>query len=206
MPKTFTQQQDFAHPWQQMANGESPLLLHLPPPILSLTQPRSCLPSPCSRVEQVPNPHADHVVSVDVLSQTLDPVSGSLRTERIIGVQQGAPTWLKRLVGASDDTYVREVVMVNPLTRSFEMTSTNLSLTDYMLVKEYITYMPKPQGGTSFRQIADIGCTKFFSGMLTSAGRKVEEWSHTRYGDNAAKGRAGLVSVLDSLYGPTSES
>lgn len=150
-----------------------------------------------------PNPHADHVVSVDVLSQTLDPSTGALRTERIIGVQQGAPGWLKRIVGASDDTYVREVVMVNPFTRSFQMTSTNLSLTDYMLVKEYITYSPR-ETGTRFRQVADIGCTKFFSGMLSSAGRKVEEWSHTRYGDNAAKGRDGLQSVLDSLYGSKS--
>lgn len=146
------------------------------------------------------------MVSVDVLSQTLDPVSGSLRSERIIGVQQGAPGWLKRLVGASDDTYVREVVMVNPLTRSFEMTSTNLSLTDYMLVKEYITYSPSATA-TKFRQVADIGCTNFFTGLLTSAGRKVEEWSHARFGDNAAKGREGLLSVFDSMYGsPASKS
>ena len=149
-----------------------------------------------------PNPHADHVVSVDVLSQTLDPASGQLRTERIIGVQQGAPTWLKRLVGASDDTYVREVVMIDPATKSFEMSSTNLSLTQYMLVKEYITYKPSSEASTVFNQTADINCTGF-TGILASAARKIEEWSYTRYQDNAAKGRDGLQSVLDSMYGPS---
>lgn len=154
-----------------------------------------------------PNPHAEHVVSVDVLSQSIDPTSGSLRTERIIGVRQGAPGWLKRIVGASDDTYVREVVMVNPLTKSFQMSSTNLSLSDYMLVKEYITYLPSPiPEETVFRQVAHITCTNFFSGLLSSAGRKVEEWSYTRFNDNAAKGRDGLQSVLQSLYRSASTS
>ncbi|CDS82438.1 related to protein involved in intramitochondrial protein sorting [Sporisorium scitamineum] len=178
MPKTFTQEQHFSHPWHETANAVW---------------------------NKYPNPHADHVVSVDVLSQTLDPTSGQLRTERIIGVQQGAPSWLKRLVGASDDTYVREVVMVDPFTKSVQMTSTNLSLTQYMLVKEYITYTPSWPRSTVFRQIADINCTGF-SGILSSAARKIEEWSYTRYQDNAAKGRDGLQSVLDSLYASSSSS
>lgn len=143
------------------------------------------------------------MVSVDVLSQTLDPTSGHLRSERIIGVQQGAPTWLKRLVGASDDTYVREVVMIDPINRTVQMTSTNLSLTQYMLVKEYITYTPTSPRSTVFSQTADINCTGF-SGILSSAARKIEEWSYSRYQDNAAKGRDGLQSVLNSLYGSTS--
>ncbi len=151
-----------------------------------------------------PNPYAEHVVSVDVIDQSFDPSSGQLRTERIIGVRQGAPGWLVRLVGASEDTYVREVVMMDPFKKSMQMTSTNLSLSDYMLVKEYITYLPTKAGeerGTVFRQVADISCTSFFSGLLTSAGRKVEEWSYSRFGDNAAKGRSGLQSVLNSMWG-----
>ncbi|KAJ9477980.1 Protein UPS2, mitochondrial [Pseudozyma hubeiensis] len=173
MGKTFKQEHQFSYPWHETANAVW---------------------------NKYPNPHADHVVSVDVLSQSLDPISGSLRTERIIGVRQGAPGWLKRIVGASEDTYVREVVMVNPLTQSFEMSSTNLSLSDFMLVKEYITYLPSSRTDTMFRQTAQINCTDFFSGLLAAAGRKVEDWSYNRFNDNAAKGREGLQSVLDSLY------
>ena len=154
-----------------------------------------------------PNPHADHVVSVDTLSQTFDPTSGALRTERIIGVRQGAPGWAIRLMGASEDTYVREVVMVNPFTKSFQMSSTNLSLSQYLLVKEYITYTPRtnpnPNDTTVFHQTADISCTGL-SGILSSAARKVEEWSYTRFRDNAGKGRNGLQSVLEAMYGTSS--
>lgn len=162
---------------------------------------------PCTAVwNKYPNPHADHVVSVDVIDQSFDRASGQLRTERILGIRQGAPGWLVRLVGASEDTYVREVVMVDPITKKFEMSSTNLSLTNFMLVKEYITYTPRiGTQSTVFKQIADINATGF-TGILASAGRKVEEWSFNRYGDNAGKGRSGLQSVLDALYGSTSRS
>ncbi|SPO22151.1 related to protein involved in intramitochondrial protein sorting [Ustilago trichophora] len=179
MPKTFTQEQEFSNPWYQTANAVW---------------------------NKYPNPHADHVVSVDTISQTFDPLSGALRTERIIGVRQGAPGWAIRLMGASEDTYVREVVMVNPFTKSLQMSSTNLSLSQYLLVKEYITYTPRinTQGEvTVFNQTADISCTGL-QGILSSAARKVEEWSYTRFRDNAGKGRNGLQSVLDSLYGSSS--
>ncbi|KAJ1028411.1 hypothetical protein NDA16_001578 [Ustilago loliicola] len=181
MPKTFSQEQEFAYPWHQTANAVW---------------------------NKYPNPHADHVVSVDVLDQSFDPTSGQLRTERIIGVRQGAPGWLVRLVGASEDTYVREVIMINPLTKQFQMSSTNLSLSQYMLVKEYITYTPKLKQAaveevTLFNQAADISCTGF-TGILSSAARKVEEWSYNRFRDNAGKGRSGLQSALDSLYGSSS--
>ncbi|PWY98556.1 MSF1-domain-containing protein, partial [Testicularia cyperi] len=109
MPKTFTSQQEFPYPWQLSARAVW---------------------------NKYPNPHAEHVVSVDVIDQSLDRETGKLRTERILGVRQGAPKWAVKVLGASEDTYVREVVMVDPFSQSVEMTSTNLSLSQYMLVKE----------------------------------------------------------------------
>lgn len=44
-----------------------------------------------------PNPFATHVHSVDTLSRTVDPVTGIIRSERIIGVQQGAPKWITKV-------------------------------------------------------------------------------------------------------------
>lgn len=40
-----------------------------------------------------PNPHASHVVSMDVVDRKFDEKTGLLRIERIIGVKQGAPKW-----------------------------------------------------------------------------------------------------------------
>ncbi|PWN52654.1 MSF1-domain-containing protein [Violaceomyces palustris] len=187
-----------------------------------------------------PNPFSTHVVSVDVLDQQLDLISGKLRTERILGVRQSAPKWAVKLLGSSEETYVREVVMIDPFSHKYEMTSTNLSLSEYLLVKEYITYKPfhgtpllkgppphLPQAGiaganstdrdtlssahadpmacpssgvTMFVQKAGIECNGL-KGVLKSAANKVEEWSLRRFGDNAAKGRMGLLSVLESMYG-----
>lgn len=47
--------------------------------------------------KKYPNPHATHVVSVDAVERSVDPQTGVLRSERIIGVQQGAPKWITKV-------------------------------------------------------------------------------------------------------------
>ena len=44
-----------------------------------------------------PNPHATHVHTVDTISRTVDPVTGIIRSERVIGIQQGAPKWVTKV-------------------------------------------------------------------------------------------------------------
>jgi hypothetical protein len=38
-----------------------------------------------------PNPQAPHVLTVDTLSRSIDPETGVLRTERLLGCRQGVP-------------------------------------------------------------------------------------------------------------------
>ena len=57
----------------------------------------SSLVSTSGVLHKYPNPHAEHVVSMDVIDQTFDAESGLLRLERIIGVKQGAPGWAVRV-------------------------------------------------------------------------------------------------------------
>ncbi|KAN0064231.1 hypothetical protein ACQY0O_003398 [Thecaphora frezii] len=175
MPQTFTSQAHFPFPWPHTARGVW---------------------------YKYPNPYAPHVKSVDVLDQSLCPTTGKLRTERILGVQQNAPSWAVKLLGGTSETYVREVLMLDPITHSFEMTSTNLSLSQYLLVKEYITYLPtttSQEPATRFDQVATIEC-RGLQGVLASAAHKVEDWSYKRFKDNAANGRLGLLEVLNRLY------
>ena len=47
--------------------------------------------------KKYPNPHATHVVSVDSVQRSVDPDTGVVRSERIIGVQQGAPKWITKV-------------------------------------------------------------------------------------------------------------
>lgn len=44
-----------------------------------------------------PNPHCSHVVTIDVLDRTVDPKTGVIRTERVLGCKQKAPTWIVKV-------------------------------------------------------------------------------------------------------------
>lgn len=77
-------------------------------------------------------------------------------------------------------------------------------------MKEYITYLPSKGiaaglqqqiGSTTFTQKALIECTGLSGGMLDRAAKKVEEMSQRRFGENASKGRQGILSVCQSFWG-----
>ena len=107
-----------------------------------------------------PNPFAKHVYTVDTLSRTVDPDTGVIRSERLIGVQQGAPGWIKKLFQLPETAYVREVVFIEPEKVKATCMSMNLSLKQYVCVGpgqvgrlndtdnrsclELITYAPDP--------------------------------------------------------------
>lgn len=44
-----------------------------------------------------PNPHCSHVLSIDVVDRSVDPQTGIIRTERILGCKQNAPGWIVRV-------------------------------------------------------------------------------------------------------------
>lgn len=98
-------------------------------------------------------------------------------------------------------------MIVDRSAQSIEMTSTNLTLSEYLLVKEYITYKPSAASSTpnstTFRQVASIESSReaFGTGILAKAGRKLEDSSYDRFGSNAHKGRDGLMAVLKGMWG-----
>ncbi|KAL8279251.1 hypothetical protein RQP46_008288 [Phenoliferia psychrophenolica] len=113
-------------------------------------------------MNKYPNPLAPHVISLDVLSRTILE-DGTIRSERLIGVQQDSPKWVNRLLGSQDVTFVREVSFVvpsslghptdptlsSPDTNHLEppkllMASTNLTLSYLLQCRESISYIPYP--------------------------------------------------------------
>lgn len=44
-----------------------------------------------------PNPHCSHVVTLDVLDRSVDPRTGIIRTERMLGCKQKAPMWIVKV-------------------------------------------------------------------------------------------------------------
>ncbi|PVF98312.1 MSF1-domain-containing protein [Serendipita vermifera] len=147
-----------------------------------------------------PNPHSAHVISVDVLDRSVDPSTGIVRTERVIGCTQKAPRWVVKLLGGTTDAYVREVSHLDPRTGETHITSVNLSLSQYMTVLERISYVPCPKNPiarTLFTQTAEIQAR--IAGWKPLQER-FELWSLETFNKNAEKGRLGFESVLKALW------
>ncbi|RSH78419.1 uncharacterized protein EHS24_002144 [Apiotrichum porosum] len=161
-------------------------------------------------LRKYPNPFATHVFSVDTLERTIDSETGLLRSERIIGVRQSAPSWIAKLFQLPPITYVREVVFIEPeLPRATSM-SVNLDLAEYVRCLEHITYTPfypsaapgsSSEGGTGSH---DAPSTKFSQHALMVSGfktkmiaRRIEKASVDRFAANAGIGKQGFEWVLE---------
>jgi len=147
-----------------------------------------------------PNPKCAHVISVDVVDRSVDPVTGVVRTERILGCKQAAPRWIIKLLGGSDDAFVREVSFVDPVSARTTVTSVNLSLSQYVTVLENIVYEPvrgpNGQSQTQFMQTAEVQARM---AIWRSVGERLEKFSIDRFGQNAQLGREGFEGVLRML-------
>ncbi|PGH30659.1 hypothetical protein GX50_06568 [[Emmonsia] crescens] len=155
------------------------------------------------------NDKSTHVVAVDILSRTLHPETGILRTERLITCNQSAPQWLLTLFGGSATSHVYEVSYVDPASKRVTMCSTNLTWSNVLKVRETVTYQPSrgaPSTKTEFKQDAQI--TAMCSGWQ-KVKNKVEEASIERFSQNAKKGREGFEAVLEMsrrVFGEQRES
>lgn len=96
-------------------------------------------------MQKYPNPMNPSVVGVDVLDRHVDP-SGKLHSHRLLSTEWGLPSIVKSLIGAArTKTYVQEHSVVDPLRRTMELKSTNISFTNMVSVDERLTYKPHPQ-------------------------------------------------------------
>ena len=164
-----------------------------------------------------PNPHCSHVLSVDVIDRSVDPATGVVRTERILGCKQKAPTWILKvcrqccrasshfaetlqIFGGSEDAFVREVSYIDPTTQNCTITSVNLSLSQFATCNEQIQYLPspiQPKTQTLFSQTAEIQARMT---VWRSMSDKLESWLADRFAQNAQKGKLGFTDVLRSLW------
>ena len=44
-----------------------------------------------------PHPHCSHVLAIDTVDRSVDPKTGIIRTERILGCKQKAPMWIVKV-------------------------------------------------------------------------------------------------------------
>lgn len=151
-----------------------------------------------------PNEKADHVVAVDTLAREYDPERGVLRIERLITCRQAAPRWIVKLVGGTEDSYVREVSEVSLKDKTLTLLSTNLTFSNIMSVQETVRYLPHPDAPsnkTIFQQDAKITA---YGALSRFANNAMESFTIDRFKQNASRGRAGFESVLDKIFSQSS--
>ncbi|ORY35788.1 putative mitochondrion protein [Naematelia encephala] len=172
--------------------------------------------------QKYPNPYATHVHSVDTLERTIDPETGIIRSERIVGVVQGAPGWITKLFHLPPTAYVREVIFVDPSIPKATCMSVNLSLAQYVSCLELITYNPHPSPSNPsdpppepghLGPLAVVPQTIFNQRALITSGfptamvaRRVEKASVDRFGKNAGLGKRGFDWVLNGGSDPKTAS
>jgi len=147
--------------------------------------------------QKYPNDITKHVESVDILRRDVDPRTGVLRTERLIGCRQQVPLWISQVLGTSGRAYVREVSEVDPRAGTLVMRSQNLDFASILSVTEVVQYT---------RDAADPKRTLFTQNATFSAGLslkrlclKLEEYSISRFEQNALLGRQAFEQVLNRV-------
>ncbi|KIM47911.1 hypothetical protein M413DRAFT_61446 [Hebeloma cylindrosporum] len=144
-----------------------------------------------------PNSKCTHVVSIDTIDRSIDPQTGIIRTERVLGCKQKAPMWIVKLFGGSEDAFVREISFVDPATQNVTITSVNLSLSQFATCYEQIHYTPASATQTSFLQTAEIQARM---ALWRSAADGLEKWLVQRFEQNAQLGKSGFTDVLRNLW------
>ncbi|PKK26741.1 protein slowmo homolog 2-like [Columba livia] len=95
-------------------------------------------------MQKYPNPMNPSVVGVDVLARHVDP-GGKLHSHRLLSTKWGIPSIVKSIIGMRrTKMYVQEHSVVDPVEKTTELRSSNISFTNLVLVDERLVYKPHP--------------------------------------------------------------
>lgn len=86
---------------------------------------------------------------------------------------------------------------MDPSTQTTNISSINLSLSQFATCHEKILYSPAPDGRTAFHQTAEIQARVV---MWRTAADKLENWLAMRFEQNAQLGKVGFSDVLGQLW------
>lgn len=139
------------------------------------------------------NDKSTHVIAVDTLNREVDPVTGVLRTERLITCKQSAPEWMRSIIGGMETSQVFETSYVDPAQKTVTMVSQNITWNNLVSVQETVSYKPVGPHQTQFQQQANITA---FCGGWQRIRNSIEDSLVSRFKENATKGKEGFECVL----------
>lgn len=182
--KIWTSEHTFNHPWETVAQAAW---------------------------RKYPNPMNPAVLGTDVVDRKV--VNGILHTHRLVSSKWGLPKWVQSLIGPANICYASEHSIVNPLTRSMTLKTTNVTFGKYVAVDELVRYEPHPEevGKTLLRQeavitVQGVPLNNYMEDLLTNTimsnankGRQAIEWVIDKINTEVMEIKANAVKTSDEL-------
>ncbi|KAJ2747243.1 hypothetical protein GGI20_000668 [Coemansia sp. BCRC 34301] len=144
-------------------------------------------------LNRYPNPFASHVLSADTLDQRIDAVTGELRITRLLRKTNSVPRWARSIMGGND-AYILEEVVVDRRTGQLIAKTRNITHTRLMKVEERQTLLADP---TNAGHTLCKNETSIVSNIGYGLNAKIENFSLSRFTENIAKSRMGMLYALD---------
>lgn len=146
-------------------------------------------------MQKYPNPMNTSVVGVDVLDRHVD-TRGKLHSSRLLSTEWGIPSVVKSLIGSNRTwTYVQEHSVVDPVEKTMELKSRNITFTNLVSVDERLVYKPHPQDSEktvltqeAIISVKGISLSSYLEGLMAST-----------MSSNASKGREAMEWVIRRL-------
>lgn len=146
-------------------------------------------------MQKYPNPMNPSVIGVDVLDRNIDK-QGRLHSKRLLSTEWCLPSIVKSIIGNSRSyTYIQEQSVVDPIEKTFELQSSNITFTNLVSVDEKLTYKPHPEDKdkTILTQeaiiaVKGVSLSSYLEGVMASS-----------ISVNAGKGREALEWVIRRL-------
>lgn len=141
-----------------------------------------------------PNPLNESVIGVDVVDRKVDR-DGKLLSHRVLTTTWGIPNWAIMLIGLHPVTYASEHSIVDPIEKSLELKSSNISLQNFISIDEKLVYTPHPtiQNATLLKQEAVVTV----KGL--SLASRLEQMVTNTISSKASAGREGLELIIQKI-------
>ncbi|KAM4612457.1 PRELI domain containing protein 3B [Discoglossus pictus] len=146
-------------------------------------------------MQKYPNPMNPNVVGVDVLDRCVDS-SGKLHSDRLLSTEWGMPSLVRSIIGATrTNTYIQEHSVVDPVEKTMELKSSNITFTNMVSVDERLVYKPHPQDPQktiltqeAIISVKGVSLSSYLEGMMANT-----------ISTNANKGRDAMEWVIGKL-------
>eukprot|EP00842_Homolaphlyctis_polyrhiza_P006740 jgi/Hompol1/7067/HPOL_003948-RA len=151
--------------------------------------------------QKYPNPFASHVLSADVVEQTVDPATGILHTTRLYLKKGSVPKWGHGIMAASGihapEAFILEKSTVDPVNKVMVTVTRNLSHIKLMFVEETQTITQDPNNPQLTHMQTDARIIS--NTALTPIRSRIEGFGLSRFKTNALNSTKGLLHVLEQL-------